>query len=487
MAGNLTKALSGLTVREIDGTPTVTDVTEIRVSNATLTDNGSGSVSVTTGGGGGGPVALDDLTDVAIASVADNDFLSYESGDSLWHNYDAATARTRMGLGTLATQSGTFSGTSSGTNTGDQAVPSTEDIEDIVGAMVAGNTETGISVTYDDAGGKLNFDAQTAGDARYAPIAKGVTNGDSHDHAGGDGAAITDANLSTSDITTNDVSTTKHGFAPKAPNDATKYLDGQGNYTVPPGTGAPTTADYWVETANGSLSAEVVVGTTGITTTTVASRQAAAKAGRVFLPSNGFYVYRDTGSAWAPWGPLHAFTEPVDGNFAWINQGTASVSTTNGGIYLAVPTSAGSNIRVRKYTAPATPYTITAYIIPHLSVVAGCHAGLIFRQSSDGKLITFSVLFNTHTEFRVRKYTNATTFSADYSGAVAIAQPYPFWLRIADNGTNRICSYSRDGINFRDFHTVGRTDFLTADEVGFFADAANTGDVGATVLSWVQA
>jgi len=36
---------------------------------------------------------------------------------------DAAAGRTYLGLGTLATQSGTFSGTSSGTNTGDQVVP----------------------------------------------------------------------------------------------------------------------------------------------------------------------------------------------------------------------------------------------------------------------------------------------------------------------------------------------------------------------------
>ena len=48
---------------------------------------------------------------------------------------------------------------------------------------------------------------------------------------------ITDATLSFSDITTNDVSTTKHGFAPKAPNDATKYLDGTGNYSTPAGGG----------------------------------------------------------------------------------------------------------------------------------------------------------------------------------------------------------------------------------------------------------
>lgn len=56
------------------------------------------------------------------------------------------------------------------------------------------------------------------------------------------GAAVTvglvaDADLSTSDVTTNNVSTSKHGFAPKAPNDATKFLDGTGAYSVPPGTG----------------------------------------------------------------------------------------------------------------------------------------------------------------------------------------------------------------------------------------------------------
>ena len=36
-------------------------------------------------------------------------------------------------------------------------VPTTEAIEDIVGAMVSSNTETGITVTYDDENGKLNF------------------------------------------------------------------------------------------------------------------------------------------------------------------------------------------------------------------------------------------------------------------------------------------------------------------------------------------
>ena len=45
---------------------------------------------------------------------------------------------------------------------GTPSIPSTEGIQDIVGAMVSGNTETGISVTYDDANGKLNFAVSAA-------------------------------------------------------------------------------------------------------------------------------------------------------------------------------------------------------------------------------------------------------------------------------------------------------------------------------------
>jgi hypothetical protein len=78
------------------------------------------------------------------------------------------------------------------------------------------------------------------------------------------GAAITvvqvaDADLSVTDITTNNVSTTAHGFAPKAPNDATRYLDGTGAWSVPAGGGGGgtpgnPTASVGLAAVNGSAS-----------------------------------------------------------------------------------------------------------------------------------------------------------------------------------------------------------------------------------------
>lgn len=202
-----------------------------------------------------------------------------------------------------------------------------------------------------------------------------------------------------------------------------------------------------------------------------------------------------TGSAWVsqeidrPWRGV--FTKPVDSAFAWINQSTATIATTRGGLLLRddTPTS-GFNWRIRKKAAPSTPYTITAAFMLGVADSGLAGGGLCFRQSSDGKLHGFEVQFDTSILYvDSRKLASPTSFSADYTLAQhngRLLGPMPIWLRIADNGTNRICSWSYDGENFFQFHSVGRTDYLTADEVGFHI-SPNTRAAAMTLLSWREA
>lgn len=216
--------------------------------------------------------------------------------------------------------------------------------------------------------------------------------------------------------------------------------------------------------------------------------------GDLFLPSDGFFLERYSGSAWAPWGPIFPFTKPVSGDFTWVNQGSASVVTTNGGVTLLGTSDASNSIRIRKKSAPSTPYTITAVILPSIPPANYASCGLLFRQSSDGKLCIFSLAAGGASGgvagslgISSTKFTNETTYSAHYVNPGLSAGVSPLHLRIADNGTNRICSLSGDGINWATVHSVGRTDFLTADEVGFFCDSNNGGTPAMTLLSWKEA
>ncbi len=95
--GDITVSGTG-TVMTIDNLT----VTYAKIQNVSSTDKILGRVS-----SGAGSIEEITFTDFA---------------QSLADDVDASAARTTLGLGTLATQSGTFSGTSSGTNTGDQTI-----------------------------------------------------------------------------------------------------------------------------------------------------------------------------------------------------------------------------------------------------------------------------------------------------------------------------------------------------------------------------
>ena len=227
-------------------------------------------------------------------------------------------------------------------------------------------------------------------------------------------------------------------------------------------------------------------GGASILSDTNANEPAAGTEEDLFLPTDGFYIKRDDGAAWQPWGPLFPMVEPVLGDFTWFNQGTATADDTYGGIFMKALAAGGDSHKILKKDTLTPPYTLTVALIPQLFGYNYQQCGIGWRQSSDGKLVTMTIPGYTK-GLVVNKWTNETTYNSTYGTILLdnLMQPL-IWLRIEDDGANRICSISSNGVFFTPVHSVGRTDYLTADEVFVYVDSNNvTWDAGVLVLSWL--
>lgn len=168
-------------------------------------------------------------------------------------------------------------------------------------------------------------------------------------------------------------------------------------------------------------------------------------------------------------------TPPPVVGWSWDNQGGSSI-TDDGDSQVLVSDSVSNipSLTGRYRTAPAPPYKITAMMFVSLVHKAYVGYGLFFRQSSDGKLHGNMVLAVdlglSVFDLRSTKWPSATGLAIDYQ---ATKSGHVLWFRIEDNGTNRICWISADGLYFLPIHTIARTDYLTADQVGFYVSKQN--------------
>jgi hypothetical protein len=211
--------------------------------------------------------------------------------------------------------------------------------------------------------------------------------------------------------------------------------------------------------------------------------------GDQWYPSDGIGVhFVRSGGAWLPYYGGHPLTDPTAPSWSWVNQGSATIATSGGGLFLQGASGSGETWQLRA-TPVTAPYTITTAQLPLPDLPSGYEVGIGFRESSTGKLhmlmvylsggdvALYSSLFNSPTSWNSH-YTNAT---ARWLGM------QPLWLQISDNSTDRICRYSMDGQHWRPFHTVTRLNGLTggADQVVWGVNANGTVPAS-TLISWKQ-
>lgn len=226
---------------------------------------------------------------------------------------------------------------------------------------------------------------------------------------------------------------------------------------------------------------------------TFASKNTAAKAGRIQLYSDVPNLARDNGSSFDPFGPVYPLGDVTSPSFSWRNQGSATLSNNGQTSFLLVAAlAAGHDLKCREITAPGTPYSISVAFVPQfLQTSANIGFGLYFADSSSGKIV-IGGLVNVGTNnvnLRVDNFTNATTFSGNV-GVLGSIQTIttPIWIKAQDTGTDHVFSWSVNGVNFQQIFSVGRTAFLTTpDRVGFFGDSGGSNlAFGLSILSWVQ-
>ena len=186
----------------------------------------------------------------------------------------------------------------------------------------------------------------------------------------------------------------------------------------------------------------------------------------------------------------HAFVAPINGNYAWVNQsGTASVrDDTDSVVMIGDPVGNISNWNMRVLASPGVAYTLIVNILPLLQAKASLEYGVVWRASGSGN---FVVISNNYTggslpNLKVRKYTSPTVFSADYFTTI---WPHDLrWFKLVDDAVNRSVYASSDGVDWMLLHTVGRTDFITPNQIGFGVEGSNAATPNVApiirVLSW---
>lgn len=174
--------------------------------------------------------------------------------------------------------------------------------------------------------------------------------------------------------------------------------------------------------------------------------------------------------------------------WSWANQGTATITETDGSLLLTCPAVNGTTDTLRIRRLPITGVTtITGKIDWHLTLSNGPGAYFGFTDGTKFKLWGFQMQGYQTFVFMRQNWNTTTSINGTVnisSGAAAVYLAQRKFWRIFDTGTNHLFQLSTNGLEWETVDTISRSDFIASPN--YFCYGMNTYGSGYTATMRVR-
>ncbi len=231
----------------------------------------------------------------------------------------------------------------------------------------------------------------------------------------------------------------------------------------------------------------------------------ATKSIRVKADETGWELYAPSGATIPNWVSLQPDATPGSPNalddefddadtlpgggsaqWTWINQGLATADIVGTSLVLTAPAASGDNIRMLAQTCPLAPWEFTAKITPEFGAIPTNSVMGICGLQTGAKLVIAGYQHASSGIVMAAYFNSVTSYSAVGGGQTIYLST--FYVRLKNDGTNLIWSFSHNGVKFYTYYSTSLTTFLTGnpDSIGLCcASEQNTND-STLVCDWFR-
>lgn len=229
-----------------------------------------------------------------------------------------------------------------------------------------------------------------------------------------------------------------------------------------------------------------------------ANKPAAGTKGRLFLPTDGYFMEYDDGAAWHKYGPYKRLKAPPQTGWSWINQGNTTATFTGSTLVLKDPDMDATAVQVRLYlrslgagcSKVTMAFTFNGVCSgtnnPIMGFCAYTNGG-----TDDGNFIAYGLRLTGGTSYPglcAIDYTSTGVVEHAWTGNGRCVWPSRFmWIRYELIGKAINISWSVDGVNWLLWDTQTFSSYNAPNQFGIFIDPTNnTAPVSLSLVHWEE-